>query len=211
MGGVGPEALIPFTGYINLAIDPANGRAVDAVGNAVTIVTNPGATPDTRVEHMPGILSSDDPGEIQQKYRTGDQPIIMLNWMEMRLIEAEFNPATAVAMVNRVRGTLPAVTYGPVGDEIENMIFEERRRALWQEGRFWTTKLMNQESSSVKLWFPRELGSQETPGDEATLQGGVRLRMQTSEFDINPNLTRNDRAKGCGEYQRPVSPTLGDV
>ena len=212
VGGVGPEALIPFTGYIDLAI-AANGRAVDAVGNAVTIVTDPGATPDTRVKHLTGTLSNDEPGQVQQKYTTGAQPIIMVNWAEMRLIQAEANTASAVAMVNVLRADagLPAVSYAPNADEIENMIFEERRRHLWLEGRFWSTKIKNQMASGTKLWFPRELGTQRTPDDEATLQGGVRLRMETREFDINPNLNRNLRATGCGPYQRPVAPEHGDI
>jgi hypothetical protein len=213
----GPEALIPFTGYLDLAI-AANGRAVDALGNAVTILTDPGATPDSRVSVA--LKDGRSPDKMtQQKYTAADQPNVLINWMEMRLIEAEANTGNAVAMVDRVRAvdpTLPQVTYALNPDEIENMIFEERRRALWLEGRFWSTKIKNQKATGTKLWFPRELvtGSQaqETPlPEDNDLTGGVRLRMQSSEFDQNPNFTRTDRATQCGPYQRPVAETTLDL
>ena len=89
----------------------------------------------------------------------------------MRLIQAEANTGTAVAMVNLLRAAetpaLPDVTYNVAGDTdgILNMIIEERRRALWLEGRFWSTKIQN----ASKLWFPRatddDMSMTPPPGD----------------------------------------------
>ncbi len=211
LNGAGPASLIPFTGYLGLVIDPADGRAVDPAGNALTLADLPGGEVDTRVSHLPGIDADQAAVEVQQKFTTADQPMPMVNWKEMQLIRAEADPATAVARVNEIRAAdgLTLVSYAPAGGEIENMIFEERRRALWLEGRFWSTKIQNQSAATVKLWFPRELEDQEDPR-ENPLQGGVRMRMQTSEFDRNPEINRSDRASLCGAAQRPVNPLTGD-
>ena len=214
LNGAGPEALIPFTGYLDLVID-ATGRAVDPVGNALTILNTPGGTPDTRVEHLPGLDRNSDPADIPQKYTSAADPIPMVNWKEMVLIRAEAAPASAVALVNEIRAAdgMPLVTYAPVGGEIENMIFEEKRRALWLEGRFWSTKIQNQlPTASQKLWFPREQKSQlEGPPTRVArdiLQGGVRQRMRTQEFDRNPSISRQDFASLCPVEQRPVGRCL---
>ena len=209
--GTGGEALIPFTGYLALAIDNTNGRAVDPFGNAITLITDPTFEVDTRVQHATGIDREGADVQVQQKFTAIDDDIPMVNWKEMVLIRAQADPASAVALVNEIRTAdgLTNVLYGPVGGEIEDMIFEEKRRALFLEGRFWSTKIQNQSSATVKLWFPRELDDQEDPR-ENVLQGGVRMRMQTSEFDSNPRINRADRAAHCGFEQRPVNPSTGD-
>ena len=52
---------------------------------------------------------------------------------------------------------LPRVTYADPSDaaEIRLMIIEERRRQLFLEARFWSTKIRNTDL----LWFPRGEGN----------------------------------------------------
>ena len=208
--------LIPFTGYVGLAI-AADGRAVDAVGNAID-TTTAGAVLDTRVTALFGAaaLDNDDAGWLQQKWTTEDDDVPIVGWQEMVLIQAEAatTAAAAIAFINELRtaASLPLVTYAPTGGEVENMIFEERRRQLWLEGRFWAAKIRNQGPTGTKLWFPRD-GRQETreqdPNDN-NMNGGVRMRMSNSEFDLNDNAARADRATLCIAEQRPVHYDLGD-
>ena len=196
---------------------PNSFRWIQPVGPPLTSTRthsplSPLSTPgNTRVTHLPGVDADAAVVEVQQKFTAADDPVPMVNWKEMMLIRAQADPATAVARVNEIRAAdgLTLVSYAPAGGEIENMIFEERRRTLWLEGRFWSTKIQNQSAATVKLWFPRELEDQEDPR-ENTLQGGVRMRMQTSEFDRNPEINRSDRASLCGTAQRPVNPLTGD-
>ena len=207
--------LIPFTGYVGLAI-AADGRAVDAVGNAIDSTTA-GAVLDTRVTATFGAnaLDNEDAGWLQQKWTTEDDDVPIVSWQEMVLIQAEAatTAAAAIAFINELRtaASLPLVTYAPTGGEVENMIFEERRRQLWLEGRFWAAKIRNQGPTGTKLWFPRD-GRQETreqdPNDN-NMNGGVRMRMSDSEFDLNDNTARADRATLCIEEQRPVHYDLG--
>ena len=218
VNGAGPERLIPFTGYRDLSIIPAGGpdagRAVDAAGNAVTLTTDPASTLDDRVDVIAGTLSSDDPGWLQQKYTAEGDDIVLVGWQEMILIRAEAaaTDAEAIVLINVLRADagLPLVAYGPTSagvDEIENMIIEEARRALFMEGRFWARKIRNQQPTGTKLWFPRELEQQEDP-EENILQGGVRQRMSNAEFDLNDNITRSDRATRCDLEQQPVNPNV---
>ena len=63
----------------------------------------------------------------------------------MRLIEAELQGGqAAIDVVNKLRvaASLPIVTYADPANaaEIRDMIFEERRRALFAEGRYWLTR-----------------------------------------------------------------------
>jgi hypothetical protein len=212
--GAGPERLIPFTGYIELAVS-ADGRAVDAAGNAVTLAIDPGAMLDLRVDvqFCLGCLDNADDAWQQQKYLTEDDDVTLVGWQEMILIQAEAagTDAEAIVLINVLRSAagLPLVTYNPAGDEIENMIIEERRRQLFLEGRFWAAKIRNQQPGTTKLWFPRELEDQgEQDPNDNTLQGGVRQRMNNDEFDLNILLSRSDRASLCIDEQKPVNPNV---
>ena len=53
--------------------------------------------------------------------------------------------------------TLPPVTYAnpATAQQIKYMVSEEKRRALFDEGRFFYTKLKNPDV----LWFPRNVGA----------------------------------------------------
>ncbi len=84
------------------------------------------------------------------------------------------------------------------------MIFEERRRALWLEGRFWATKILGQRpvGQNTKLWFPRSNGLELNRGDDDDLSGAVRMLMQNFEFDVNENISRIDRATLCRPKER---------
>lgn len=202
---------VPFTGYLDLAIDPGTGRAVDADGYPITTENTPGAVDDERVPHVMGNTAG-GPDNIIQKYDDPADDIPLVSWVEMRLIRAEADPANAVAHVNAVRngevyigGTLqsialPEVTYNPTGDELEDMIIEERRRGLWLEGRFWSNKILHPD----KLWFPRAVGEWVNPIANLALNGGVRLLMPEDEYQINENFSLADRGTGCAPEQAPV-------
>ena len=82
--------------------------------------------------------------------------------------------------------------------QIRYMIIEERRRALFNEGRYFYTKLKNTDL----LWFPRNVGAMRIAGNPYF--GGVRYLMPQDEFDLNENLSLADRGTGCPEGQRPV-------
>jgi hypothetical protein len=137
------------------------------------------------------------------KYRSEGDDLPLVNWEEMVLIRAEAEGGQgAINLVNELRRAegLPLVTYADPGNaaQIRNMIIEERRRALYVEGRFYFTKLKNLDL----LWFPRGRGR---TGTRRTDYGGaVRLIMPLEEFDLNPNLTRADQATGCPQHERPV-------
>jgi hypothetical protein len=199
-------AVIPFTGYLYLAIDDANGRAIDASQNPITETSTVVGTavPDTRVPI--DSVEIDDSGVIdgigQEKYTAVDQFIPLVNWEEMWLIMAEANTANAVTLVNDIRAAqtppLPLVTYGPTGGEIEDMIIEERRRSLFLEGRFWSTKIQNTD----KLWFPRSTEDLDENGNE--IGGAVRMVMEDLEFERNSNIGYGDIATGCDPDQAPT-------
>jgi hypothetical protein len=198
---------VPFTGYLNLAIETATGRAVSDVGNPLT--TGAGMTADTRVPHVVGNVSG-GPRPVQQKYTTLAADIPLLNWREMRLIQAEnAGPSSAgVDFVNEIRTAagLPLVAgaYRALvetdADAFDDLIIEERRRALWLEARFWSTKIQKNE----KLWFPRRVGEWVNVSNYE-LNGGVRMLMPESEYEINPNFGGLDaRGTGCAAGERPV-------
>jgi hypothetical protein len=202
---------IPFTGYIDLAVD-AEGRAVDDRGHPITAANmGTGGMIDPRIQTAIGNTAGGD-DYIIQKYDELSDDIPLINWREMRLIQAEAQgpSAAAVNLVNDVRdadGVQPItgayralVESNP--DRFDDMIIEERRRALWLEGRFWATKIQKNE----KLWFPRDIGEWINPGATYALGGGVRLLMQEDEYQINPNLSLEDRATGCPMGERPVGP-----
>ena len=208
--------LIPFTGYIGLGI-AADGRAVDAAGNAID-TTTAGTVLDTRVTALFGAaaLDNEDAGWLQQKWKTEDDDVPIIGWQELVLIQAEAatTAAASIAFINELRtaASLPLVTYAPTGGEVENMIFEERRRQLWLEGRFWAAKVRNQQATGTKLWFPRDgrEATREQDPNENNMNGGVRMRMSDSEFDLNDNASRADRATLCIPEQRPQHYLIND-
>lgn len=193
---------IPFTGYLDLMID-ADGRAITAAQHPITGANaGGGAVADTRV----AVELDAGSGHMRPtKYPTGETPIPLLNWEEAWLIQAEANPAGAVALVNEIRTahSLPVVdgaSYNPTtADEIEDMIIEERRRSLFLEGRFWATKLHNTD----KLWFPRSNGLEPAPND-LDWGGAVRMVMQEAEFNVNPNASLGERNTLCPTDQQAV-------
>jgi hypothetical protein len=201
---------IPFTGYTFLGLLP-DGRAVreDGVPIRTQAAINAhgvteGAVPDTRI---PTVFQN-----IQGKQARGysptklngegaDNPIV--NWQEMILIRAEAaGGQQAIDFVNQLRAdaNLPRVTYANPADaqDIRRMIIEERRRALFNEARYFYTKLKNLDI----LWFPRASGGTRAQGHR--LQGGVRTIMPLNEFIYNEHLTTSDRGTLCPAAERPV-------
>jgi hypothetical protein len=199
---------VPFTGYLNLAIQSADGRAVTDAGHALT-TADAGTTADSRVTHTTGNTAG-GPDNIIQKYAALSDDIPLVNWREMRLIQAEAAGASpaGVDFVNQVRTAagLPLVqgAYRTLvetnADRFDDLIIEERRRALWLEARFWSTKIIKNE----KLWFPRRVGEWSNTSASYALVGGVRLLLQTGEYQINTNRRLEDRGTGCSAGQRPV-------
>jgi hypothetical protein len=199
---------VPFTGYLNLAIQTADGRAVDDAGNALTTATA-GTTADTRVVHVIGNTAGGN-DNVERKYTALASDIPLVNWREMRLIQAEnAGPSVAgVDFVNQIRtaDALPLVagTYRTLvegdADRFEDLLIEERRRALWLEARFWSTKILKNE----KLWFPRREGAWINANATYQLDGGVRLLMPNAEYQINPNLGLEARGTGCPAGEAPI-------
>jgi hypothetical protein len=197
---------VPFTGYLNLAIETATGRAVSDAGYPLT--TGVGMTADTRVPHQNGNTAG-GVRPVQRKYTTLSADIPLLNWREMRLIRAEAAGPSAAGVdhVNAVRAAagLPLVqgAYRLLvesnADRFDDLIIEERRRALWLEARFWSTKIQKNE----KLWFPRRVGEWVNQSNYE-LFGGVRVLMPNNEYEINPNFGRAARGTGCPVEERPV-------
>jgi hypothetical protein len=208
VSGVAWPDPVPFTGYLDLAIQTADGRAVSDAGYPLT-TADAGTTADTRVEHAVGNTAG-GPDNIIQKYAALSDDIPLVNWREMRLIQAEAAGASpgGVDIVNQLRTAdgLPLVqgAYRTLvetnADRFDDLIIEERRRALWLEARFWSTKIIKNE----KLWFPRRVGEWNNPSASYSLFGGVRLLMQDDEYQINTNLALADRGTGCSAGQRPV-------
>ena len=205
---------VPFTGYLDLAIETATGRAVSDAGYPLTLA-DAGTEIDTRVPHTIGNTAG-GLNNIPQKYPNLEDDIPLINWREMRLIQAEAaGPSAAgVDLVNIVRAGDPtdptddlppiAGTYRTLvetnADRYEDMLIEERRRALWLEGRFWATKILNAD----KLWFPRLQGDWVNADATYGLGGAVRMLMQSDEYQINQNFDLADRATGCPPLQAPI-------
>ena len=209
--------IIPFTGYPNLGILP-DGRAVwDDTGLPIRVAAAPGRTeekyrrpiedtavPDTRVDFDFGVTQPlSFPNYVVGKYTSEADPLPLVNWKEMVLIRAEAAGGQgAIDLVNVLRAAdgLPLVTYADPANQqqIRYMLIEERRRVLYIEGRYYFTKLKNLDL----LWFPRAEGT--TATRRTTYQGAVRLLIPLTEFDLNPNLSRADRATGCPQHERPV-------
>ena len=198
---------VPFTGYLNLAIETATGRAVSDAGYPLT--TGAGMTLDTRVPHANGNTAG-GVRPVERKYDQLSDDIALVNWREMRLIRAEAAGPSAAGVdhVNAIRTAdgLPLVAgaYRTLvegdADRFDDLIIEERRRALWLEARFWSTKIQKNE----KLWFPRRVGEWVNVSNYE-LNGGVRMLMPQSEYQINPNFGGLDaRGQGCDPGERPV-------
>jgi hypothetical protein len=199
---------VPFTGYIDLAIQTADGRAVDDSGNALTTAAA-GTTADTRVVHAIGNTAGGN-DNVERKYTALSSDIPLVNWREMRLIQAEnAGPGAAgVDFVNEIRAAdgLPLVagTYRTLvegdADRFDDLLIEERRRALWLEARFWSTKIIKNE----KLWFPRRVGAWINANATYQLDGGVRLLMPNAEYQLNSNLGLEARGTGCPAGEAPI-------
>ncbi len=200
---------VPVTGYLNLDVDAAMVRAVSDEGHALTTATA-GTVADTRVQHRIGNTAGGQ-DNIVSKYTQNTDDIHLINWKEMRLIQAQYqnevvkDQAAAIALVNQLRtaDNLPIVqgayASGATEASVRDMILEERRRALWLEARFWSTKIQNPD----KLWFPRNEGDW-TNSAQYRLNGGVRVMLPQNEYQINPNLSLDDRGTGCAAAQAPV-------
>ena len=123
----------------------------------------------------------------------------------MVLIRAEIQGGqAAIDLVNQLRteDNLPRVTYVDPSNaqQIKYMIWEERRRALYNEARFFYTKLKNLDL----LWFPRDAGG--TRFQNRPLLGGIRYVMPNDEYVANPNLSPAMKATGCAPHERPLNP-----
>lgn len=213
VNGASWPAVIPFTGYWDLAIGP-DGRAISADQYPITL-DDPGTVADTRVPAEPltdngvPIVGGDFgyPMWQQQKYLTADADIPLAKWEEAWLIRAQIEGApTAIGLVNDIREAhdLPTITGAYeaelLGDEdaMRDMLIEEIRRTHFLEGRYWSTKLRNDDI----LWFPRGEGI--TPWQH-TLRTGVRMVYPGSEFQQNPNLTEEDQGSLCPPFQDPTA------
>jgi len=212
--GTAWPAVIPFTGWTFLGI-LADGRAIGE--DDIPIRTKAGwhnahgvtagAVVDTRVSHTEASVTGKSTtfGEVASKFTGEGSDIPLVNWAEMVLIRAEIQGGQeAIDRVNELRtfSNLPQVTYADAGNaqQIKHMIWEERRRELFNEGRFFYTKLKNLD----ELWFPRDNGG--TRGQNRGLTGGVRYTMPSGEYVANENLTVADKATGCATHERPVNP-----
>ena len=208
--------VIPFTGWTYLGVLP-DGRAVHETGipvrtragwhNAQGVAA--GAVVDTRVPHRTSIIQgkSTTSGEVANKFTGEGSDIPWVNWKEMVLIRAEIaGGQQAIDLVNQLRtaDNLPRVTYlsgaTATPQQIRYMIWEERRRTLFNEARFFYTKLKNLDV----FWFPRNNGG--TRGQQRSLRGGVRYAMPTTEYIATENLSTADMGTGCAVHERPVNP-----
>ena len=209
-------AVIPFTGWTYLGILP-NGRAVYDDGLPVRrtgakviagALIDATAVADTRVPFFLGQVGGSGGSAarpIHRKYADGGTDIPLVNWKEMILIRAEAaGGQQAITFVNQLRTVdgLPQVTYANPADakQIKYMLIEERRRALFLEGRYYPAKIKNVDI----LWFPRAQG--QTPGAGRALSGGVRFTMPNNEYLYNPttNGDLNLRGTKCAQNERPV-------
>jgi len=195
-------AVIPFTGYLDLGILP-DGRAISDDQYPITTVEYAAAVPDHRVQTRVQTVQGPEPGPVPIKYSSAadDQPLV--SWNDIWLIRAEIEGGqAAIDLVNELRDArnLPLVTYADPSnpDQVLDMIIEERRRDLWLEGRFWSTKIQHTD----RLWFPRAFGNSLFQG--YAYGGGVTMTMPDSEYELNPNLDLSMRGTGCAPERAPV-------
>jgi hypothetical protein len=211
-GAAWPSPL-PFSGYRNLGILP-DGRAIRdedqlPIRTSGSTDGHPGieatAVEDTRVKAIPGVIQgSSESTFLHARYLSEGDDLPWVNWKEMVLIAAEATGGQgAIDKVNvlRTADNLPLVTYADPGNaqQIKEMIIEERRRALFLEGRFYATKLLNPDL----LWFPRAQGHSVEKGE--AYNGAVKHLMPESEYVLNENLTEALRATGCAPALQPVA------
>jgi hypothetical protein len=206
---------IPFTGYRELGI-MANGRAIRDNGIPIRLAGNyrspeelaTAPVRDTRVATAMGVVfARSTVTYVFNKYSSeaDDEPLV--NWKEMVLIRAEAaaTPQATIDLVNvlRTADNLPQVTYitGATATplQIRQLLIEERRRALYGEGRFLFTKFKNLDLT----WFPRAVGNY--PDSGLQLTGGIRWLMPDNEYQLNTNLGMEKRATGCAANERPVN------
>jgi hypothetical protein len=206
--------VIPFTGWTYLGIMP-DGRAIHDNGipvrtragwhNAHGVVAN--AVRDLRVPHQTAQIQGKSTtfGEVAIKHTGEGSDHRLVNWKEMVLIRAEIaGGQEAIDLVNQLRrfDNLPEVTYltgaTATPQQIDYMVWEERRRALFNEARFYATKIKNVDV----FWFPRNNGG--TRGQRRPILGGVRYAMPNDEYIANENLTVADKGTGCAQHERPV-------
>jgi hypothetical protein len=198
---------IPFTGYYDFVDgdNDAQGRpvvhflAIDAEGrnniDGFPIFDyEPGTTPDSaRVRvHMTNLIVPGTSINVvgEAKYLAIDDWIPMARYEEAQLILADIAHANgdlpgAIGYVNAVRDAatppLPHYTVAsPTAQEVKDLIIEERRRALFLEGRFANTKIRED------LWFP--LGEGTVPTGYSYLDGTC-MTMPDIEYELNPNLS----------------------
>ena len=210
-GQAWPEFL-PFTGYRHLGILP-DGRAVRDDGLAIRTADatdthipgiEPTAVADTRVPFIPGVIQgSSEDTFLHNKWTSEADDLPWINWKEIALIAAEAEGGqAAIDHVNRVRTAddLPLVRYADPGnaEQIRYMILEERRRALFIEGRYYASELLNLDVS----WFPRGIGNNQEKKED--FGGAVKHLMPDAEYELNPNITLDDRATGCKAEWRPL-------
>lgn len=210
LGGGAWPAVIPFTGHWELAIDQTDGRAVSDTGHPLTL-SDANTVEDTRVASTPagvgGIGAGGGPNSYpqweQRKYTGLGDDFALAKWEEAWLIEALVEGGqTAIDNVNDIRTAhgLPTVSYltgASPADDIQIMVLEEFRRNHYLEpGRWWSAKLR------YDLWFPRGEGADQW---NFGYQTGVRMVYPGSEYELNPNLTPDDRGDfGCAPSQNPV-------
>lgn len=136
--------------------------------------------PDTRVVAVSTGLRGHDNATIhwiQEKYPTAASPIPMASWAEAQLILAEANPAQAEAAINRLRTAegLPTLTIG--GQNVQEVVLEERRRQLFAEGHRLNDMIR------YNLPFPQGANHKNQPYGPITC-----MPLPDQERNSNPNV-----------------------
>jgi hypothetical protein len=203
---------IPYTGYRDLGILP-DGRAIRDNGLPIRLAGNyrtpeeATAVKDVRVQHVMGVVFARSAQTyVSAKYSSEADDETLVNWKEMVLIRAQAASTAqgTIDLVNVLRAAdnLPRVTYlgaTATPTQIRQLLHEERRRALYLEGRFVFEKYKTLDIS----WFPRSVGQSRDAGH--AFSGGVRWLMPDSEYQLNTNLGMGKRATGCAQHERPVN------
>jgi len=203
---------LPFTGYIDLGIETATGRAVYDTSYPV-LETDAGAEDDSRVAHAVRNTAG-GPLETPSRYPNQADDIPLISWKEMRLIRAEAAGPSAAGVdhvnVLRTAAGLPLIqgAYRTLVEDdaarYRDMLIEETRRALFEEARFWSRKIIHNDL----LWFPRAEGDLINAGASYVFGGGVRQLFDGTEYQVNPNFVAGGgqalRGTGCAPFEAPV-------